>query len=105
MRHSIMRSYGIVLAVIAISSCTKSEENQTGDGLRSDMQLRDVAFYADHQPEREEMESVCAQWKSSQRPPSTWPSVVVSTCNNVDSANEMLRSRKDRDEFKKGMGV
>jgi hypothetical protein len=105
MPHVNIRCLGVALAVMSIAGCTKSEEKQAGDGLRSDMPLRDVAFYADHQPERGEMETVCAQWKSSQRPPASWPSIVVSTCNNVDSANELLKSRKDRDDFKKGMGL
>lgn len=105
MPHMTSRCLGIALTIMAIAGCTKSEEEQAGDGLRSDMPLRDVAFYADHQPERAEMEAVCAQWKSSQRPPASWPSIVVSTCNNVESANELLKSRKDRDDFKKGMGL
>jgi hypothetical protein len=105
MTYSNMRFIGIVIAIMAVAGCTKSEEEQGSDSLKSDMQLRDAAFYVDHQAEREEMEAVCIQWKSSQRPPASWPSVVVATCNNVDTANQLLRTRKDRDEFKKGMGV
>ncbi|AOF95413.1 hypothetical protein [Sphingobium sp. RAC03] len=105
MTPTFQKFLGIALAFTFISGCSPSEKDQTGDHLRSDMPLRDVAFYTENQPQRQEMEAVCADWKSSQRPPASWPSIVVSTCNNVDTANELLRSRKDRDEFKKGMGV
>jgi hypothetical protein len=105
MAVSFKSCFGIVATAAIIAGCSPSEREQSGDGLRSDMPLRDTAFYAENQPERQEMEAVCAQWKSSQRAPASWPSIVVSTCNNVDSANELLRSRKDREDFKKGMGV
>ncbi len=51
------------------------------------------------------MQGVCDAWKASQRSPFSWPSVVVETCNNVASANEAIRRKKDRDDFKKGMGI
>ena len=47
----------------------------------------------------------CEKWKASQRPPASWPSVVVNNCNSVDLANQLLREKKDREEFKKGMGI
>jgi len=105
MTLTLQKCLGFALALTFVSGCSQSEQNQTEDDLRSDMPLRDAAFYMKNQPQRQEMETVCADWKSSQRPPASWPSIVVSTCNNVDTANELLRSRKDRDEFKKGMGV
>ena len=105
MAPTLQKCLEIALVLAFVTGCSSSEKDQTGDDLKSDMPLRDVAFYTDNQPQRQEMEAVCSDWKSSQRPPASWPSVVVSTCNNVDTANELLRSKKDRDEFKKGMGV
>lgn len=96
----------VLVALLAlVPGCSPSEQQQTGDGLRSDMPLRDATYYMEHQSEREEMQSVCQKWKASQRPPASWPSVVVSNCNNVDTSNQLLQSKKDREEFRKGMGL
>ncbi|MBW6533001.1 hypothetical protein KZ820_19840 [Sphingomonas sp. RRHST34] len=93
------------LAIVALASCSPSERQQTGDDLRSDMPLRDATYYTQHEQDRVGMAGVCEKWKASQRPPSSWPSVVVNNCNNVDTANQLIQSKKDRDEFKKGMGI
>ena len=101
------RSYAIfAVAIISLlAGCSKSEQQQTGEGLRSDMQLYDVAYYVANDAARNEMQGVCNQWKASQRSPFNWPSVVVETCNNVASANEAIRNKRDRADFKKGMGI
>jgi len=93
------------LAIVALASCSPSERQQTGDDLRSDMPLRDATYYTQHEQDRVEMAGVCKNWQASQRPPSSWPSVVVNNCNNVDTANQLIQSKRDRDEFKKGMGI
>lgn len=93
------------LGIVALASCSPSERQQTGDDLRSDMPLRDATYYTQHEQERVEMAGTCEKWKASQRPPASWPSVVVNNCNNVETANQLIRSKKDRDEFKKGMGI
>jgi hypothetical protein len=100
-----LRAATVSLAIVALPSCSPSERQQTGDDLRSDMPLRDAAFYTQHEQERVEMGGVCEKWKASQRPPASWPSVVVNNCNNVDTANQLIQSKKDRDEFKSGMGI
>lgn len=100
-----MRAATVSLAIFALASCSPSERQQTGDDLRSDMPLRDATYYTQHEQERVEMAVVCEKWKASQRPPASWPSVVVSNCNDVDTANQLIQSKKDRDEFKKGMGI
>lgn len=103
------RPYPITARIIAgfalLAGCSKSEQQQTGNGLRSDMQLHDTAYYVANETARVEMQGVCDKWKASQRSPFSWPSVVVETCNNVTSANEAIRRTKDRDDFKKGMGI
>lgn len=95
----------IITGLVLLAGCSKSEQQQAGDGLRSDMQLRDTAYYVANAAGRNEMQGVCDAWKASQRSPFSWPSVVVETCNNVASANEAIRRKKDRDDFKKGMGI
>jgi hypothetical protein len=100
-----IRAATVSLAIITLASCSPSERQQTGDDLRSDMPLRDASYFMQHEQERAEMAGVCEKWKASQRPPASWPSVVVSNCNNVDTANQLIQSKKDRDEFKKGMGI
>jgi hypothetical protein len=100
-----IRTATVSLAIITLASCSPSERQQTGDDLRSDMPLRNANYYLQHEQERAEMAGVCEKWKASQRSPASWPSVVVSNCNNVDTANQLIQSKKDRDEFKKGMGI
>lgn len=100
-----IRAATVSLAIITLASCSPSERQQTGDDLRSDMPLRDANYFMQHEQERAEMAGVCEKWKASQRPPASWPSVVVSNCNNVDTAHQLIQSKKDRDEFKKGMGI
>ena len=96
----------VSLALMALASgCSPSEKQQTGDDLRSDMPLRDATYYMENKGEREEMQGICQKWKASQRPPASWPSVIVSNCNSVDTANQLQQSKKDREEFRKGMGL
>lgn len=105
MPHS-SRAVAVIVAIVALAAgCSPSERQQTGDDLRSDMPLRDAPFYMQHDQERAEMAGDCEKWKASQRPPASWPSVVVNNCNSVDLANQLLREKKDREEFKKGMGI
>lgn len=100
------RAVAVLSAFVAlVSGCSPSERQQTGDDLRSDMPLRDATYFMQHEQERNEMAGVCTKWKASQRPPASWPSVVVNNCNNLDTAIQLLQSKKDRDEFKKGMGL
>ena len=99
------RSTTVIIAIVALAACSPSERQQTGDDLRSDMPLRDANYYTQHEQERVEMASICETWKASQRPPASWPAVVVNNCNNVDTARQLIQSKKDRDEFKKGMGI
>lgn len=103
-RHSQI-TIGIGALLVLLSGCSPSEQKQTGDDLRSDMPLRDAHYFVDHESDRKEMSSICTKWKGSQRPITSWPSVVVSNCNNVDTANQLIQSKKDQDEFKRGMGI
>lgn len=100
-----LRAAIVSLAIVALASCSPSERQQTGDDLRSDMPLRDATYFTQHEQERVEMAAICEKWKASQRSLASWPSVVVNNCNNIDTANQLIQLKKDRDEFKKGMGI
>lgn len=105
---SIRCSISVAMALclgLYLGACSKSEEQQTGSDLRSDMQLHDVAYYVANDAARSEMQTVCDKWKASQRSPFSWPSVVVQTCNNVTGANEVIQHKRDRADFRKGMGI
>lgn len=101
----ITRAATVSMATAALAACSPSERQQTGDDLRSDMPLREATYYVEHEEDRVEMAGICEKWKASQRPPASWPSVVVNNCNNVDTAKQILQSKKDLSEFKKGMGI
>lgn len=105
MPHAARALAVIAAIVVLVSGCSPSERQQTGDDLRSDIPLRDATYFMQHEQDRVKMADVCEKWKGSQRPPASWPAVVVSNCNSVDTANQLLQSKKDRDEFKKGMGL
>ena len=88
-----------------LAACTQSEKGQDGSELRSDLPLRDTQYLIAHPVELQTIKSVCAAWKGSQRPPGSWPSVVVANCNNADSADQFNRSTEERAKFRKEMGI
>ncbi len=51
------------------------------------------------------MDSVCTAWKGSQRPLTSWPAVVAENCNNIDSAKYQIIQKREREKFKKQMGI
>ncbi|AMK26608.1 hypothetical protein VVT58_22660 (plasmid) [Sphingobium sp. SJ10-10] len=90
---------------LALSACSPSEKAQTGDGLRSDIPLRTVAYFIKNDSDRAEMDAVCTAWKGSQRPITSWPAVVTENCNNADTARYQLIQKREREKFKKQMGI
>jgi len=92
-------------AACGLVACTQSEEGQDASGLRSDLFLRDTQYLIAHRAELQTVNSVCVAWKQSQRPVGSWPSVVVSNCNNAEGANEFIRSTEQRAKFRKEMGI
>lgn len=91
--------------VCSLAACTQSEKAQDGSELRSDLPLRDTQYLINHREELQTINSMCATWKQSQRPPSSWPAVVVSNCNNADGAAQFIRSTEERAKFRKEMGI
>lgn len=99
------RSAIVILLLCGLAACTQSEKAQDGSELRSDLPLRDTKYLIDHPAELQTINSMCGTWKQSQRPPASWPSVVVSNCNNAEGANEYIRSTEERAKFRKEMGI
>lgn len=91
--------------ILALAACGTKESGSDQGELRSDMPLRTVKYYADHQGELAETDAICTAWKASQRPPASWPAVVVSNCNNVDAAKTLLRNKADTDKLRKEAGI
>ena len=92
-------------AAVTLSACSPSEKSQTGDSLRSDIPLRTVDYFVKNKAARTEMEAVCNSWKGSQHPIPSWPAVVTENCNNADTAKYQLIQKRERDKFKKQMGI
>lgn len=96
----------ILLGVgIALAGCSRSEETQSGDLLRSDVPLRSAQYFIDHPGEATEMRAICDQWKGSQRSLNSWPSVVTSNCNFENEARVAISNAAQRKKFREQMGV
>lgn len=95
----------LCVTLVALSACSPSEKTQTGEGLRSEIPLRSVDFFMKNDADRTEMEAVCTAWKGSQRPITSWPAVVTENCNNADTAKYQLIQKREREKFKKQMGI
>ncbi|MBW6525241.1 hypothetical protein KZ813_00120 [Sphingomonas sp. RHCKR7] len=95
----------LVLVPLAVASSCGSPDSPSDEGLSSNMTLHNVTELVENAPLRDELDAECAKWKGSQRPPMSWPSVVVQNCNSVDGAKQFIRSKKDIEELRKGMGI
>jgi hypothetical protein len=91
--------------ILTLAACGTKESGSDQGELRSDMPLRTVKYYAEHQSELAETDAICTTWKASQRPPASWPAVVASDCNNVDAAKTLLRNKADTDKLRKEAGI
>lgn len=90
---------------LILSACTPTEKAQNGETLRSDIPLRSVDDFVQNDRDRAEMDGVCTVWKGSQRPVTSWPAVVTENCNNMDSAKYQIIQKREREKFKKQMGI
>ena len=97
------------ISVVALAlfgaGCSQSEETQAGDALRSDISLKSAQYLLDHPDEAAELKLVCDQWKASQRPLGSWPSVVTENCNNENTARSLRARREQREHMKQQMGI
>lgn len=100
----LFRDCVVVLALVG-AGCSQSAEKQNGDTLQSDIPLRSAQYLFDHPDEAAELKLVCDQWKASQRPVQSWPSVVAENCNNENSARFRRIQRSQREDMRKQMGI
>ncbi|WP_144037201.1 hypothetical protein [Sphingomonas sp. TZW2008] len=91
--------------LLALAACGTKESDSDQGKLRSDMPLRTAKYFTENQGELAETDAVCTTWKASQRPPASWPAVVVNNCNNVDTAKTLLRNKADTDRLRKEAGI
>src|SRR3546814_7971245 len=59
------------------------------------MPLRSAKYFMQNKDELTEVDTICTAWKASQRPPLSWPAVVVNNCNNVDTAKTLLLNKNE----------
>lgn len=101
----LQRKILIFSSALALAACSESEKSQTGDSLRSDLPLRTIVYLSEHPKEAAEVEAMCEQWKSSQRPLASWPAVVTENCNNANAARYRNIQRDQRERLKKQAGI
>jgi hypothetical protein len=95
----------LVPCLLTLAACGTKESGSDQGNLRSNMPLRTAKYYVENKGELAETDAVCAAWKASQRPPATWPAIVVNNCNNVDTAKTLLRNKADTDKLRKEAGI
>lgn len=98
-RYAAIISFSLVLA-----GCGSRTSSSNTDGLQSDLPLQSVSYYVTNPAELAKMDGICTAWKGSQRPPASWPAVVVSNCNNVDAAKGEVVRNKEREKLLKEAG-
>lgn len=95
----------IIPCLLVLAACGTKEEGKSQDNLRSDMPLRSAKYLMDHKDELAEIDAICTAWKASQRPPLSWPAVVVNNCNNADTARTLLLNKAETDKLRKEAGI
>src|SRR3546814_1678260 len=65
------------------------------------MPLRSAKYFMQNKDELTEVDTICTAWKASQRPPLSWPAVVVNNCNNVDTAKTLLLNKNETDKLRR----
>lgn len=99
------RTLWVLPCLLVLAACgTKDASSEQGD-LRSDMPLRTAKYFMENPGELSQTDAICTTWKASQRPPASWPAVVVNNCNNVATANTLLRNKTDTDQLRKEAGI
>lgn len=84
--------------LLTVVACEKTTDSITSE-LRSDMPARSIRYYTKNRSEMNEMDGLCEAWKASQRPPLSWPSVVMTNCNNVQGAKHSISNRAENQKL------
>jgi len=99
------KGFWLLPCLMALAACGTKESGSDQGNLPSDMPLRTAKYYMENKVELAEKDAICTTWKASQRPPASWPAVVVNNCNNVDTAKTLLRNKADTDKLRKEAGI
>lgn len=94
----------LIMACLTLAACGSEGSSSHAGDLRSDFPLQTTDYYVQNASELAKMDGICTAWKGSQRPPLSWPSVVVSNCNNVDAAKGILVRKTEQDKLLKEAG-
>lgn len=94
----------LIAPILALSACGGEKTPSSDGGLRSDMPARSASYYMQNRVDLTQDEKICDAWKGSQRPPLSWPAVVVNNCNNVDTAKTLLRNKADAEKLRREAG-
>jgi hypothetical protein len=87
----------LIPLLLTLMACEKTDPQ--GSELRSDMPARTIKYYTQNQSEMRDMDSVCDAWKASQRPVASWPSVVMTNCNNIQGAKRSISNRTENEKL------
>lgn len=99
------KGYWLVPMILALAACGSKDSPSNQGELRSDMPLRTAKYYMENRGELADIDAICTAWKASQRPPMSWPSVVVNNCNNADTARTMLLNKAETEKLRKEAGI
>lgn len=94
-----------VPCLLALAACGTKGSDSSAPALRSDMPARSASFYVEHRAEMAEMETVCDEWRASQRPAASWPSVVFGNCNSLNTAKTMISNDAETKKLRKEAGI
>ena len=98
------RLFGTVMIALALAACSGQSGNSAGSGeptmtLHSQQELAaDPKLFA-------EVDAQCNQWKGSQKSPLQFPAVVITTCNNLDSARMQKIHERDIKALREAGGI
>ncbi|MBO9378886.1 hypothetical protein GG804_19140 [Sphingomonas histidinilytica] len=92
-------------ALFLVTACSRSEENQSGDNLRSDLPVQTIEYLMAHPKDAEAVRTMCSEWKSSQRPIASWPASVTQNCNNDDTVKMLKIEDERREKLKRQAGI
>ncbi len=100
-----IRGLGFAGLLLTLAACGTKEFKTDESKLRSDMPLRSTKYFMQNKGEMATVDSICTAWKASQRPPMSWPAVVVNNCNNVDAAKTLLLNKTETDKLRREAGI
>src|SRR3546814_5776598 len=84
------KGFWLLPCLMALAACGTKESGSDQGNLRSDMPLRTAKYYTENKAELAETDAICTAWKASQRPPASWPAIVVNRSEEHTSELQSL---------------